>query len=342
MRGAYYNALYSNFASASFSDSFATCRTGNCTWEPFSTLSFCTQCKNVTSNLVSSTFNNGPTQTFTQYTLPGSVNLNPRIQFNVTDSQPSDRIHHSYVTAMLFAAADYVSNNDASGSTHPEAVECALSYCVQVVQPRVENGLLEEVVLEKYDFDDSTITERVRAHTIHPPLGNAHFKEAISVDFVDPEWVKGAASFQGAIGINVPAMKPETYLLMENGLDKMQRTFDNVATAMGRALRVTCNGTEMVAGSAWISTPIVRIRWYWLAVPFLVEMLALLFFATIVIMNYRSRTKLRKTSFLATCMYSVKLGESRYGQDLDQALKSRVRLVDNIRGEEGKSRLIYT
>lgn len=352
MKGEYYSSIYNNFDPTAFSDAFATCATGNCTWDPFVTLSLCTQCKNVTDLLVPSKFDGGSSEA-KQFSLPGTTDavLDPLVTYRISDTNSSERVHSSRLTALRFAAAEFVRLDNVTSKSRPETVECAMSFCVQVIDASVQNGLLNENVLEKYDFDDSTIKGKVRTMTISPPVPatqNTSFTESISADLSDTQWIRGLATFIGDSIGSGSNTKDDTIMLNQRGLANLTATMDNMAMAMGRAFRSECAGGQMrVAGSTLAPVIMVRIRWYWLIVPFIIEALGLLFFFIVVVLNLGSGASLWKTNFLAPALHGLKLENTPQPMrlekvhEMDAVASVKVQLQDDRSGGGARSRLRY-
>lgn len=109
--------------------------------DPFVTLSICSQCVDISDSMVLM-----KDTEYRQYSLPGEKTakkqtsiIGGQVTANVFETHHSNRIHSSNATAFLFAFARF-----GRGEKPVEAVECAVSFCAQVVKASVVNGKLSE------------------------------------------------------------------------------------------------------------------------------------------------------------------------------------------------------
>lgn len=157
-----------------------------------------------------------------------------------------------------------------------------------------------------------------------------------------------AVSFVGKDTATNNKLDPEFQMLLEGGPGNLTTTMDTMALSMGRAFRYKCVGGAMkVPGTATHAVVMVRIRWYWLIGPFIVEVLGLVFFLVVIVLNFRSGASMWKTSFLAVVLHGVKLENVSGTMTLEkihqmQDVSSvKVKLQNDQRGGSARSRLRY-
>lgn len=151
LRGGYYSAVYGTFNRSIVSNSLATCPTGNCTWAPFTTLSLCHQCMDVSSSL---TIANESTKADKIWALPGGPSLANTFDtfalgrtFNQTSilhgRNTSPRLARNNATAITFAVLEAAADKSVS------ALECSISFCVQEIETSITGGVFNETVLQE-------------------------------------------------------------------------------------------------------------------------------------------------------------------------------------------------
>ena len=150
------------------------CKTTNCTWEPFTSLAFCSTCNDVTKSLVRKTeySEDGSISTlkhdgmmmvdagdYTSYSLP-YVSLTNKDEkgvfkaFKVAggETNPGNTVSFQDLDTMLLAygiiaSEDYEANQTDWKDAHVTATECALWLCTQAYRFNVTNGVDKQTVL---------------------------------------------------------------------------------------------------------------------------------------------------------------------------------------------------
>lgn len=105
-----------------------------------------------------------------QYSLPGEQSeinktmiIGGQTSANVFVTGHSNRIHSSNATAFLFAFAKFQ-----TAERPTEAVECAVSFCAQVIKSTVVNGMLKEE--SKFAISQLISMPRFHHEIKHPEL----------------------------------------------------------------------------------------------------------------------------------------------------------------------------
>lgn len=152
------------------------CPSGNCTWEPFLSLSVCSKCNNATSQLTrqpcdncSSLFDSvsQPSNVAdirkpgTLYALPNGLVIQnsddemriPMTLLGTTNSSETASLRGMTPDTLIWGtsiirAASPINSSTAWQYTQVDALECGLYYCVNRYESVVENGTLKETVNE--------------------------------------------------------------------------------------------------------------------------------------------------------------------------------------------------
>jgi hypothetical protein len=142
--------------SLSISNAPFSCPSGNCTWDPFSTLAVGVQCDNITSQVALNCTSYG-----CNYYAPNDSLLQEMINSTIWDEfiiESDDEQHflpvmqqYANVTGFL-AMVQWVK---ASKTDHSyEAGRCGFYLSVQEIQAKVSNGVYNESVLQEWTYSD--------------------------------------------------------------------------------------------------------------------------------------------------------------------------------------------
>ncbi|KAJ5368535.1 uncharacterized protein N7496_008295 [Penicillium cataractarum] len=181
-----YNSLFNSDTTKPWSIPNYTCSTGNCTWDPISSLGMQAICSNVTNYL------NFDCYTITNSSWAGDQNCTITIQYNSTTSDISTYYVENSPMAIpiaigraqlsiiqddtafshmhIIAPAQSVENiSKYTNTTQWQAMECVLQPIVRRVRPYVTQGVYHEETLSVWT--DGSIDKNSSAYVLRPTWG---------------------------------------------------------------------------------------------------------------------------------------------------------------------------
>lgn len=218
------SALFNGFTTVNMgfqTSTSYTCSTGNCTWTPFTTLAVCGKCQDVSSHLVNAVINGTNLGTITSptYYEAGNFSSYSLPYLNLTNLVESQRYgNEAYMAAtplknpgrtisfqdldtmissvgIITAAKSYESGDTNWNDTAISATECALFFCANAYESRVDDSVLQETslgswserVAESYRPDiywDGNVTklELYESYTNHSLVYGGDTSSTISLD----------------------------------------------------------------------------------------------------------------------------------------------------------------
>lgn len=87
-------------------------------------------------------------------------------------------------------------------------------------------------------------------------------------------------------------------------------------------------GVRYVTGNSFRTEPFLRVRWIWLVLPFVVLLLAMIFFVASIVRTSRDRLPVWKTSSLVAVFQGLDVHENRQPDEHDRLPLSGVRAMD--------------
>jgi len=326
------------------------CPTGNCTWAPYTSLSVCGRCADLSSQLTVSNKTKDGSEVKTS--LPNNVTLTSSpgmtkqgfiaMTVNTTSDETDlliDSLAYSEwdwpVLDFFTIIAEYGSNQD-NKLIGPLASECIIQFCVQNFSASSTNGIFTE-----------------------KPVG-------------EPIYLNGTYTFAGEVGgrnytLSYETWKPLYYYLLDmfntvteqqnglsatsqwtddvsqslfywmNGTDDHLPTpmFENIAASMSLNVRSTSNLSS--DGSASSQQSIVAVRWPWMILPFAILALVGVYLISVVVATKRMKLEPWKTSSLAVLMHGLADDESRGLVAGAEGLDQMERVADGLRLKLTKS-----
>lgn len=336
MKSAIYSGLFSSDSLSTPSPPFS-CPTGNCTWEPFSTLTLDTHCVDVSSsislNCTDEHYNRETSQscTFTSTTDPGWLQNYNATEFMVVSSGWLDQGINasSLLTSVVWVKAlngiahfPYSLENNClpyivPGTTF-EAVNCSLFFSVKELRASVYNGVYSEKVL-RVDSNAVASTSNQGIY-FNPQFSIANSKNVSNSIFTVGEIPLVSLTSQFVNMFNgytsaSPSGVGGTSLIIEMMwlAPNLTQSIQNMAVYATNALRsndsVVLDQSEKnssllapnqaVLGTVWVQHQIVIVRWPWLAFPTALVVGVATFLLATVVMASRSVPGIWKSSPLA-------------------------------------------
>ena len=299
------------------------CPTGNCTWAPYTSLSVCGRCADVTSQLtVSERDENGRTNT----SLPNNVMLasTPGLTqegFVAMIVKPTSNSLDLLIDSLEYA--DYVwpvldvytiiasyGGNPGNKVLGPFASECILQYCVQNFSASSTNGSFTENVEGTPVYLNGTYTFEEEVAGTNYTLGYDTWKALYN-------YFQGMfnSSVEQQNGLSPTTLWPDDvsqsifYWMNKTDDHLPTRMFENIAASMSLNVRSTSNLSS--GGSAYSQQSIVLVQWPWMILPFAILALVGIYLICIVVATKRMRLAPWKTSSLAVLMHGFADAESR-------------------------------
>lgn len=299
MRAATYTSLFGKFDPKSYTEDLVVCSTGTCSWDPFATLGVSAECTNAGVE-------KGPGDV--QFIPGGTTNKFQNTSFVVTP--------YSSVPNLPSNSSDFLRFSSIyRGEQENIGMDCTLRFCVHVVNSTIVNGTLSDTVLESHcdsrlQANESPPTANSsRLNVFASSLAPQYILSPMFIDSINLEWysVYFKGLLLGSMGPSTPVPLEIVLALQKNNSLDIPARMNDLASALSRELRQSCSGRTEVAGKALTAVSIVHIRWRWMVLPMVMEVLGIVFFVAILVVGKRSQARLWKTSSLAALFHGVVL-----------------------------------
>lgn len=331
MKGAFYAGL---FDSKSRTGVFASCPTGNCTWQSYTSLGICSACEDVAS-LLTKTEVDGYDQPDLEWKLPGNRGVEASLTtMEVTYANATMKFGHLQDYSIIDLTSVYwpFENYGGLGSPPPKAFECVLYFCVRSYTGKVDGGQFIETMASSFP-NASTSSSDARA-SIHAPPGQSgpalhpnssvYFEKTQATNSITPpgdsetyriqnlsftlirQWVQ--STLHGSIDSNAPQgasvsdvaqVLYDTQVADGGPAPLMARIADSLTSQMRNMTG------QSVSGSTQEAKLYVQPRWKWVIFPLVVLALALVFVIATMTMSAVKQIPTWKSSSLPTMVYSL-------------------------------------
>lgn len=385
------SAVSSGFYIISSTDSLPSptflCSTSNCTWKIAPTIAICSACRNVTGQLSRRDHDEDLRQSIT-YALPfinitnwadslgtddGSVQMTAT---RFTDSQHTISFKNlsTMITAIqvLKAAEEYGAAYSPRqwGRTLVTATECALYFCVNILESTVENGILRERVVSSWhqrdmdsyipqqtnDENGFSSYEAWNNHSLYSSHGD-FVRDNLLFDIDDDERQRYNLAYrpgltQNSVGSILHLINDEIFsenMVWPHGnlpiiqtlheRHNMTEIFGNIARLVSNWMR-DFHGTSR-AGSKQEWAIHIQVEWFYVVLPALTISLGYMFSVWIILETRQLKLQPWKTDMVETLAHSadVETGRllmhaNRKGNLRKVAKNTRVGLENTNRGLE--------
>ncbi|KAK0102987.1 hypothetical protein ONS96_005600 [Cadophora gregata f. sp. sojae] len=379
MKAAIYDGI---FTPEKVQDLVPICSSGNCTFQPFDSLAFCSKCLDVSQNVL---INNPPAYpddlTGTQqisYTIPGGGivgfsalfeegNLVKGPAFVSTSVLPEDLPKQvlniqNPLLALAILQFPHVRQRIEDGnyfSSLPVTHECALYVCVNTYNVSVTNGKANTTVLSSWTSDTGTPT--VGAALVgmdgtpdavldpsdeYSESNNTYRIPAGSLANLKT-WLN--VSMQGSM--NTSFSKVDRTQWVNDDIQALNKTTDwsflmnALAKAMTAHIRNSGNpdAVSEVEGVAYQNETYVHVQWVWLVLPAGLVATSTLFLCATMLKSKKKSALAWKSSSLALLFHGLDGVGAGTGEGLKE-MKAVARKTRVIlsRGEDGEWRLVNT
>ena len=295
-RTAVWDALYNTQPPETWSTTIAGCSTGNCTWDPFATIAVCSRCSNISEMIAQVDVG--------ELLLPEAYNLtlDSTAYWNISHLDISDDPSIFRFATLTFPREDD-RNSEGIPEPWPEAWDCELRYCVQVINSTVTGSHSTEEILGSYI--NTTWSSRsgklTDAHDIEfSPIANVahdYWHSLLNQTFhVQRTYVNGAKEwFQSVFTGNITQfsnMHGDTSSYQQESMALYQsknvsELMTRIATSMSNELRVR-NSTNF-PGTMWLEQTVISVQWAWITLLIVAEILTIIFFLLTALQTNRGR-----------------------------------------------------
>ena len=336
--GIYNGALALNLNHTS-SSIIPQCSTGNCTFPKFATLAVCSQCIDASHLIVASSNSsfmlpNGLTMSYVINMGPSGIVSNNALVgfFNASSTLPSLNLVEKSDTA--FVDASFLSY---LVETHATAYQCVLSFCLQVYQSEVIQGVLTETV--EAQFAPSWVVD------LFPLLHGGHSLSLVlpqSADVANPSnqtfttdsWTftsiqefwnsslqmvdhNKTRTLGNMIGNSILFGAINEALNISLPYQHVPHYMANIAQGMTNSMRQSTNNINItssnngqpynqnIEGTSHTSETYIQPRWLWLTYPLVMVLLAILFCSLTIRQTARLGLPNWKSSALAAMLHGL-------------------------------------
>ena len=340
--GIYNGALALNLDHTS-SSIIPQCSTGNCNFPKFATLAVCSQCVDashliVDNTNISITLSNGLTMSVDGNLGPGAIVSNNAVVgfFNVSSTLPSLNLIEKSNTA--FVDASFLSSMDDDDST---AHQCVLSFCLEVYQSEVRQGVLTETL--EAQFAPSWVEDLfplIGGHSLSLVLpqsadvtdsSNQTFTtDSLTFVSIQEFWNSslqmvdhnGTRTLGNMIGNSIFfAMLHDFFNNNSLSALHVSHVMANIAQGMTNSMRQSTNNVnytnlkngqpynQIIQGTSHILETYIQPRWLWLTYPLVMVLLAILFCSLTIRQTARLGLPNWKSSALAAMLHGIQESE---------------------------------
>lgn len=289
------------------------CPTGNCTWTPYTTLSVCARCTDLTSQL--KVVNNNDSTATTS--LPNGLSLSstPGITQEGLIAMAVNNTYTANVDSIAYKEwqgplADVFTIVAEYSHTGPFASECIVQFCIRDHSASVVNGTFKESELNTpryFNYSDTTnLTDGGKNYSIEfntykgfgdyfESLFNTQVHQTNGLSPVS-EWPDGTS---------------QALFYWTNGTsDHLPiQMFDNLADSMSLDVRSAARASSPGVASSLQS--VISVDWYWMILPLGLLALTFVYLLTVVCVSRASNQEPWKTSSVAVLMHGLMDDESR-------------------------------
>ncbi|KGO74829.1 Protein of unknown function DUF3176 [Penicillium italicum] len=321
--GAIYSGLFQE-QSPSGKNAIMECATGNCTFSPYQSLSFCSRCSNITDSLSMSKKLTGSYYSY-NYNLPNGFSFNTAINtntmINTTTYQPLIKLDTTDLAVILnftaITASGYGTPPDVS------ATECTLYYCIDTYHAAVNNGVFTETVISQDGKSNSTSDYSAFGKNVAITPDTCYVNGTRRENKATPEctyevnYLSTLAMSNSVSPLligegsrpmsNRPSWSSDTteaiYGTYGNYSD-IDSVFKSLVSSLAiHARSKVCNSLK--EGTAWKTESYVHVRWPWMIFPIVLVLLSFLFL--IITVFHTRRQYIWKSSPLALLFSELRI-----------------------------------
>ena len=338
MRAAVYNGLLN--PDHTTSNLNPDCATRNCTWNPFTTLGFCSRCGDVTPAVAEKCIENLPAAPkggfACNYTLPGGILS--KVEFYIDEHRRSAGPNMSVAALKpqytgfdppyppasvlgyqnpLFAFGRIY--HDRGTHVVVNATECVLVYCIQTLEVSVTNGKLHTKTLATWHNESGSLPYSVSGKGINytflnPPPGSIPIRNPGNLSFFVSQgrnhdlqsWFfylfRGFSFESSSYQIDARSNGNDLAVALYYGTD-LSMIMAHIADRMTDNIR--SQSRDQAFGTVWKIETYVSVRWPWLVLPVGLVLLSVALLIATIVSSHRHRCVVWKSDSLATLFHGL-------------------------------------
>lgn len=304
MQGAVLNGIYNLNTPVQ-----VECQTGNCEWDPYTTLAVASRCKNV-SSLTKATCQNETRSRVCKYTTPSKFRFETArtfndsgipMLFNSTARDPSlwdDRLE-SFTGLVDFAV---IKTAEPYTDEAPDVTECGLRWAARQIQnTTVVNGTFNHGIATDYDLLSTNrsyamdyLAFNVSGESAAAFPGNATF----SISTMNHLRLKAylRTVFTSSLNDNFGSALNNAMNLTET----VQRLSDSISYAVSQSAMAT-----KLPGRNITSEQYILVNWAWIVLPIAEVAMGIAFFAATVLQSWRKGIVVWKSSAIIPLLTEI-------------------------------------
>jgi hypothetical protein len=313
------SAAYNGLFDAKKAMVTAQCGTGNCTFPPYTSLAICNKCADVSAFVGQhECYQLGSNRYCSRYSLPNNVTMNGSSECLSSSFANSTNVDllESYGSDVANLSILISPSYWGPGSTVDiQAYDCTFYFCLQKYQASFENNVFVETVNDEYvpsvpspfatgiDYDFTApatfvLPDEEEDFTLSLPTFEA-VRSYLSTLLVGQAFGFGAQTSYTSDVIN--AMY-NTLSFSSNGTSIFQSLTRSMTADIRTNPGISPSVYNVALGAATQDVTYLHVRWPWLVLPLVLQVLGILLLGLTMVSTSRTRTPLWKSSVLAALL----------------------------------------
>lgn len=238
MKGAFYSGLYNSNSGSSIKP---LCKTGNCTWSPYTSIGICSACEDISSLIHGIAPDTDDDSDGYSWFAPNGLNGDAKFDTLVADSGlPTIKFPHLQNYSIVDVSTMSLYPGVFTFDQRPNASECVLHLCVKAYTATVVNGSLTERLVSS--FPNTSTPMDVALAAIHVPSVTRDSPLVPSGEAnLTTKWPSGPVYYQSRVNrVNAtisPPMDNQIYKIKAGTLLAIREWTQ--ATLQGHILRIS-------------------------------------------------------------------------------------------------------
>ena len=278
------------------------CPSGDCTWDSlYSSLAVCSKCVDVKDHIQIQVGQVPPYQTCNA-SLPSGALLTDDPDYFMSVKSDTSR-ENSWMTLSKFDVISATPAQRDCGPTTFTALQCTLNLCVNTYNASNARGNWQEHILSSWTSDSTRAT--TSSYFFNPPPDKVAPEQNSTFYIFETDvtnfsnWASGQMS--GKAWSDVGGV--EGYATYDNDVVHAFAKSSNISELMAgvsQSMTTTIRqkSTDTAKGTVWNTQSFVHVRWRWIILLLVLEVLSATFLAIIIVLSTRSEIPAWKSSAL--------------------------------------------